>query len=44
MDMNTIIERTLGIPGSPVVKNMPPNAWNTGLILGLVRSHMLQGS
>ena len=32
-------------PGGPVVKNLPSNADNTGLIPGQeVRSHMLQGN
>ena len=29
-------------PGSPVVRNLPTNAGETGLIPGLGRSHMLQ--
>ena len=28
-------------PSSPVVKNLPANAWDTGSIPGLRRSHML---
>ena len=31
-------------PGVPVVKNLPANAGDTGLISGVGRSHMLQGA
>ena len=31
-------------PGGPVVKNLPANAGDTGLILDLGRSHMLQSN
>ena len=32
----------MGFPGGPVVKNLPANAGNTGLIPGPARSHMLR--
>ena len=34
----------LGFPGGAVVKNLPCNAWDTGFISSLERSHMLQGN
>ena len=34
----------LGFPGGSVVKNLPANAADTGLIPGLGRSHMLLDS
>ena len=33
-----------GFPGGPVVKNLPANAGDVGLIPGSGRSHMPQGS
>ena len=33
-----------GFPGGSVVKNPPANAGNTGSILGLGRSHMVQSN
>ena len=33
-----------GFPGGLVVKNLPANAGDVGLIPGLGRSHMLQSS
>ena len=36
--------RSWDFPGSPVVKNPPANAWDTGLIPGLGRSHMPRGN
>ena len=33
-----------GFPSGPVVKNLPANAGDTGLIPGFGRSHMPQGS
>ena len=35
---------SLGLPGGPVVKNLPVNAGDMGLIPGLGRSHMPQGN
>ena len=32
------------LPGGPVVKNLPANAGDTGLIPGLGRSHILQSN
>ena len=34
----------MGFSGGPVVKNLPTNAGDTGLIPGSERSHMPQGS
>ena len=34
----------LGFPGISVVKNLPSNAGDTGLIPDIGRSHMLQSS
>ena len=31
-------------PGGPVVKNLPANAWDMGLMPGMGRFHMLQSS
>ena len=35
---------SLGLPGGPVVKNLPVNAGDMGLIPGLGRSHMPEGN
>ena len=35
-------EKKLGFPGGSVIKNLPANAGDTGLIPGLKRSHMPQ--
>ena len=37
-------KRKKGIPGGPVVKNLPANAGDTGSIPGLGRFHMLWSS
>ena len=34
----------VGFPGGPVVKNLPANAGDTGLIPGLGQFHTLQGN
>ena len=34
----------LGFPGGPVVKNLPVNVGDAGLIPGQGRSHMLQSN
>ena len=34
----------MDFPGGPVVKNLPANAADMGLISGLGRFHMLQGN
>ena len=36
---NIILNVILGFPGGSLVKNSPTNAGDTGLILGLGRSH-----
>ena len=33
-----------GFPGGSVTKNLPANAGNTGSVLGLGRSHMVQSN
>ena len=38
------IVKVWGFPGRPVVKNLPGNAGDTGLIPGLGRSLMLWGN
>ena len=40
--LGELLKNTLlwDIPGGPVVKNLPANAGDTDLILGLGRSHM----
>ena len=42
---NYILEiRERGLPGGPVVKNLPCNAGDKGSIPGLGKSHMLQSN
>ena len=43
--MVTLIKKLCrGLPGGSVVKNLPDNAGDTGLILGLGGSHMLRNN
>ena len=43
-DENLVKLIVVDFPGCPVVKNLPVNAGDTGLIPGLGRFHMLQGN